>query len=105
MSQTVRPYNIRTEIWIASADPANRLFRRITPRTEPVVQRTDPEVFITDKGPLIYFNSFTPEHPVQRTPELVPESGLLARRLVRRSRAQGLGCSGHANKRIGRHAR
>lgn len=26
-----------------------------------MVQRTDPEVFITDRGPLIYFNSFTPE--------------------------------------------
>jgi hypothetical protein len=60
MSHTVRPPNIRTEIWIASADPANRLFRRITP-TDPVAQRTDPEVFITDLGPLIYFNKLTPE--------------------------------------------
>ena len=61
MAQTVRPYNIRSEIWIASADPENMLFRRITPRTEPLVQRTEPEVFITDQGPLIYFNSFTPD--------------------------------------------
>lgn len=53
MAHTVR--GVRSEIWIASADPANRLFRRITP-TDPVVQRTDPEVFITDLGPLIYFN-------------------------------------------------
>ena len=60
MSQTVRPLNIRTEVWIASADPANPLFRRITPN-DPVLQRTDPEVLITDLGPLIYFNRFTPD--------------------------------------------
>lgn len=60
MSHSVRPLAIRTEVWIASADPANPLFRRITP-TEPLVQRADPEVFVTDLGPLIYFNRFTPD--------------------------------------------
>jgi hypothetical protein len=60
MSNTAPRQNIRTEVWIASADPANPLFRRITP-SDPVVQRTDPEVFVTDMGPLIYYNSFTPD--------------------------------------------
>jgi hypothetical protein len=61
MSQSVRPNTtLRAEVWIASADPANQLFRRITP-TNPAVSRTDPEVFITNNGPMIYYNSFTPD--------------------------------------------
>jgi hypothetical protein len=60
MAQSVRPNNFRSEVWIASADPAHKLFQRITP-TAPLVSRTDPEVFITDLGPLIYYNSFTPD--------------------------------------------
>jgi hypothetical protein len=67
MSHTVRPLAIRTEIWIASADPANPLYRLITP-TDPVVQRTDPEVFVTDRGPLIYYNRFTPDAQTGTSP-------------------------------------
>jgi len=63
MAQSVRPNKFRSEIWIANIVPnANKtagIFRRITP-TDPLRTRTDPEVFITDKGPMIYYNKLTP---------------------------------------------
>lgn len=44
-----------SEIWIAAVDPARPDFRRIS-ADAPARVRSDPEVFITGKGPLIYFN-------------------------------------------------
>lgn len=44
-----------SQIWIAAVDPARPDFRQISPDS-PARVRSDPEVFITDNGPLIYFN-------------------------------------------------
>jgi len=55
MSQTVQPNRFRSQVWIANIDAAAPIFRRITPLT-PLQTRTDPEVFITDNGPYIYYN-------------------------------------------------
>lgn len=55
MSQTVKPNKFRSQVWIANIDAAAPIFKRITP-TEPLQTRTDPEVFITDNGPYIYYN-------------------------------------------------
>lgn len=59
MAQTVRPNKFRSEIWVANIDSLNPLFKRITP-TEPLRTRTDPEIFVTDLGPMIYYNKLTP---------------------------------------------
>jgi hypothetical protein len=59
MSQVVQPNVFRSEVWISNIDAAAPIFRRITP-LEPLVSRTDPEVFITDNGPYIYFNMLKP---------------------------------------------
>lgn len=59
MAQTVKPNKFRSEIWISGISAEAPLFKRITP-TEPLRTRTDPEVFITDKGPMIYYNKLTP---------------------------------------------
>ena len=55
MSQTVQPNKFRSQVWIANIDAAAPLFKRITPLT-PLQTRTDPEMFITDNGPYIYYN-------------------------------------------------
>ena len=60
MAQSVRPNKFRSEIWVANIDGAAPIFKRITP-TEPLRTRTDPEVFITDSGPKIYYNKLVPE--------------------------------------------
>lgn len=45
------------EIWLANIDPAAPFLRRISAPT-PARVRSDPEVFITKKGPRIYFNRY-----------------------------------------------
>ncbi|BAL96455.1 hypothetical protein [Rubrivivax gelatinosus] len=60
MAQSVKPNKFRSEIWIANIDATAPLFKRITP-TEPLRTRTDPEVFITDAGPRIYYNKLIPD--------------------------------------------
>jgi len=55
MSQKVEPNLFRSQIWIANIDAAAPMFKLITP-LKPLVTRTDPEVFITDNGPYIYYN-------------------------------------------------
>jgi hypothetical protein len=61
------PNDYATEVWVAAIDPGNPLLRKITPDA-PYRARNDPEVFITDNGPLIYFNrydpSLDPDHPL-----------------------------------------
>jgi hypothetical protein len=52
------------EIWFGNIDGANPIWRCISLST-PVV-RTDPEWFITDRGPIIYFNQFVPNMPKQQ---------------------------------------
>jgi len=63
----VSPYTFPTEIWISNIDAANPLFRRITSDSF-FRARNDPEVFVTTRGPLIYYNrydpSIDPAHPL-----------------------------------------
>ncbi len=59
MSQTVSPNKFRSQVWIANIDAAAPIFKRITPLI-PLQTRTDPEVFITDNGPYIYYNVLEP---------------------------------------------
>jgi hypothetical protein len=59
MSQTVSPNKFRSQVWIANIDAAAPIFKRITPLI-PLQTRTDPEVFITDNGPYIYYNILEP---------------------------------------------
>ncbi len=59
MAQTVAPNRFRSQIWIANIDASAPLFKRITP-LDPLVTRTDPEVFITDNGPYVYYNVLEP---------------------------------------------
>ena len=44
-----------SEVWISNIDSANPLFRRISDNAV-LRARTDPEVFITNRGPLVYYN-------------------------------------------------
>ena len=60
MSASPREYKFRTEIWIANIDASAPDFRRITDNAL-VRTRTDPEVFITDQGPMIYYNRLVPD--------------------------------------------
>ena len=70
MSQSVRPNKFHSEIWIANIDNATPLFRRISDNSL-LRTRTDPEVFITDAGPMIYYN------------RLIPDDGLLRAKACR----------------------
>jgi hypothetical protein len=65
MAQSVKPNKFRSEIWISNIDAAAPLFRRISDNTV-LRTRTDPEVFITDAGPLIYYNRLIPYDGVIR---------------------------------------
>ena len=57
MSHMVQPNTFRSQVWISNIDAAAPMFKRITPLI-PLQTRTDPEVFITDNGPYIYYNVF-----------------------------------------------
>jgi hypothetical protein len=65
MAQSVRPNKFRSEIWIANLDTGAPIFRRITDNAL-LRTRTDPEVFITDAGPRIYFNRLVPDDSTGR---------------------------------------
>ncbi len=60
MAASVRPNKFRSEIWIANLDASAPIFRRITDNSV-LRTRTDPEVFVTDRGPLVYYNRLVPE--------------------------------------------
>lgn len=47
-----------TRIYLANIDSANAWLSQLTP-DEPLRSRRDPEVFVTDSGPKIYFNRLT----------------------------------------------
>ncbi|BAC92175.1 hypothetical protein [Gloeobacter violaceus] len=53
---------VPTDIWLAGIDPTAPFYRQLSDATARV--RTDPEVFVTDNGPYIYFLVFLdPETP------------------------------------------
>lgn len=61
------PNEYPSEVWVSNIVAADPLFRRVTDNTVFRV-RNDPEVFITDQGPHVYYNrydpSIDPEHPL-----------------------------------------
>jgi hypothetical protein len=61
----LRGNNFKSEIWISNIDASAPLFKRISDNTL-LRARTDPEVFITDKGPMIYYNRFVNKGTVLR---------------------------------------
>jgi hypothetical protein len=48
-----------TSIWVANFDKNAPLLRRLTPE-KPDRARADPEVFITDNGPIVFFGRYKP---------------------------------------------
>jgi hypothetical protein len=54
-------YDYPHEIWFSNIDSANPIFRCISKST--AVARDDPEYFITNNGPIIYFNMWDPSLP------------------------------------------
>lgn len=48
-----------TSIWVVDFDPVNPMLRRLTPEL-PDRARADPEVFITDAGPIVFFGRYDP---------------------------------------------
>jgi hypothetical protein len=62
MQLTVDQNQYPTSIWLAGIDPANPLLRKISDDSL-FRWRTDPEVFITDEGPYIYYNRRDPGDP------------------------------------------
>jgi hypothetical protein len=55
MAMTLPQNNFSSEVWISNIDAANPIFRRITDNSL-LRARGDPEVFVTNRGPLIYYN-------------------------------------------------
>ncbi len=62
MQLTVNQNQYPTSIWLAGIDPANPLFLKISDDSL-FRWRTDPEVFILDDGPYIYYNRRNPADP------------------------------------------
>jgi hypothetical protein len=58
LAMNAPPNDFNSEIWVAGADPAQPIFKGITPTT-PLVGRGDPEIFVTTQGPRIYFNRYS----------------------------------------------
>ena len=54
-------YDFPHEIWFSNIDSANPVFRCISKSTP--FARDDPEYFVTDNGPVIYFNMWDPALP------------------------------------------
>jgi hypothetical protein len=57
MGMSISPNLFSSEIWIASIDPAQPVFKRISENT-PLRSRGDPEFFVTNQGPRIYFSRY-----------------------------------------------
>lgn len=70
MAVFIEPNTYPTEVWVSNLDAAAPLMRRVTVDS-PVRVRNDPEVYITDKGPRVYYNRYDPaidpEHPLCNT--------------------------------------
>jgi hypothetical protein len=52
------PLSYPAAVYLASVDPATPAIRQLTP-SMPVRMRRDPEVFVTNAGPYVYFNRLT----------------------------------------------
>jgi len=48
-----------TSIWVANFDTAAPMLRRVTPEL-PDRARADPEIFVTDQGPIVFFGRYDP---------------------------------------------
>jgi hypothetical protein len=59
MAATIPPHSYPEAIFLSNIDAAQPMFRQLTPDA-PVRMRHDPELFVTDEGPYIYFNRFDP---------------------------------------------
>jgi hypothetical protein len=59
MAATVPPSNFPGTIFLSNIDASQPMFRQLTVDT-PLRMRHDPEVFITNSGPYIYYNRFNP---------------------------------------------
>jgi hypothetical protein len=64
MDMELPPNDFPSEIWFGNIDANQPIWRRINDNTVLNV-RTDPEYFITDHGPIIYYNRFVPHQPKQ----------------------------------------
>jgi hypothetical protein len=53
-----------SQIWIAAADPADPFYESLTNPAETRF-RLDPELYVTDQGPFLYYNRFFPGTPQQ----------------------------------------
>jgi hypothetical protein len=64
MDMELPPNDFPSEIWFGNIDSSRPIWRRINDNTVLNV-RTDPEYFITDIGPVIYYLRFEPHAPKQ----------------------------------------
>lgn len=64
MDMEIPPNDFPSEIWFGNIDVANPIWRRVSDDATLHV-RTDPEYFITDNGPIIYYLKFEPHAPKQ----------------------------------------
>lgn len=64
MDMELPPNDFPSEIWFGNIDAANPIWRRVNDNATLHV-RTDPEYFITDNGPIIYYLKFEPHAPKQ----------------------------------------
>jgi hypothetical protein len=55
LSTTYAPNTYPSAVYLSNIDAANPMFRQLTPDT-PSRSRRDPEVFVTNTGPFIYYN-------------------------------------------------
>ena len=59
MAMVNEPNSYPSDIWISNIETSAPLFRRVSDNSN-LRLRSDPEVFITSRGPLIYYNRFDP---------------------------------------------
>ncbi len=57
---TVPPYRYPAAIFLSNIDSSEPMFRQLTV-DESVRLRSDPEVFVTNAGPYVYYNRFNPD--------------------------------------------
>jgi hypothetical protein len=57
MALSTEPNNFPSAIWLANIDASRPVFRKVSDDTVLRV-RSDPEVFITSKGPYVYYNRY-----------------------------------------------
>ena len=55
-----RNFSVGTQVWLMGIDPAEPFFRNLSDNRLSKV-RMDPEVFVTDQGPFVYFTRYDPK--------------------------------------------